>query len=128
MQTVEVGDECPVHNPTGWHPGSLLRSIALPVDEILEAPTSPSGPKQASNGVHQPTVNEARRRRRKRHGDQRAFMRRLDFRNMESRVHPHGGWQLEPDCGWADDPLDRERAEESRCQFTRFHPQWEILG
>ena len=36
----KVLDETPVHNVLSRNPGSFLRTVALPVDEVLAAPST----------------------------------------------------------------------------------------
>ena len=79
MLPVEIGDEGPIHNPTGRYPGSLLRTITLPVDKVLDAPSSTPGPEKTPDGVDWSTINEAWRRRGRRSRDQRTLMNRFDL-------------------------------------------------
>ena len=51
MLLVKVLDETPVHNVLSRNPGSFLRTIALPVDEVLAAPSTSARADDAAHSI-----------------------------------------------------------------------------
>jgi len=48
---MEIPDEGGVQNEATGHPGPLLRTVPLPVDEVLKSPASAAYVQQFSDGV-----------------------------------------------------------------------------
>lgn len=118
MKTVEVRDEGGVYNPPSRNPHPLLRTIALPIYQVLETPASTSGFEQAMHGVDWAPLNKARRRRRCSIRNQRTFMDRLKFGDMECWVNLHRPGQSEPDSRWVDHLQNGKRANVTGRQLT----------
>ena len=130
MLLMKVSDETPAHNVSSRNPGSFLRTIALPVYEVLAAPSTSARADDAAHSIDESPVKEAR-------GGwgwgwssryQRALADRLDFGHMECRVHPHRPRELEPDSHRADDLLDGEGPDKLGSQLVGFHTQREVTG
>lgn len=115
---MEVRNQGLVHNPPGRNPRSLLRTISLPVHQVLEASAPSSGTKQSSDGVHWASIHNTRGRRWWYLRNQRAFMNWFEPGNVERRMYPHGPWQLESDCRWVDDSLNGKWTDEPGCQLA----------
>lgn len=52
----------------------------------------------------------------------------LDLGHMESRLHPHGPGELEPDCHRIDDLFNGEGSNEFGSQFVRLYLQRKVVG
>ena len=89
MPAAEVSDEGGIQDVTRRPPAPLLRTVALPVHEVLEAPTPPTHVQQPPHRVDLRALDDARRGGRWRVRDQGAGYDGLDTGDME------GGMDLE---------------------------------
>ena len=62
--SVEVRDKAGVHDEASWDPGALLRTVPLPVHQILNPTSNAAGAKEAQDSVYRAAVDELRGRRR----------------------------------------------------------------
>ena len=128
MLLVKVSDETPVHNVLSRNPGSFLRTVALPVDEVLAAASTSARADDAAHSIDESPFNEAREGWGWSSRHQRALADRLDLGHMECWVHPHRLRELEPDCHRADDLLDGEGPDKLGSQLVEFHTQRKVTG
>lgn len=56
---MEVLAKAFVHNIPGRNPGPLLRAIALPIDQVLQAASDTAGIEEPADREHRPTINDA---------------------------------------------------------------------
>ena len=103
---VEVSDEVRFKNEPRWNPRPLLRTIALPVHQVLETSTTAAGPNQSSDSQRWTSINEMGWGRGRDCQSQRTLMEWLNPRDMEGWVNPHGAWGLESHCNKINYTLD----------------------
>ena len=119
--TVEVSDQRGVENVPTRNPAALLRSIPLPVHEVLTAPAPATHLQQAPDGVGGMTIKEARRRGCLRGRHQRGGGDRLELRDVEGGVHSECPGEFKANCHWIDDACDLEWANVTWGQFFGLH-------
>lgn len=57
MLVIKLLDNPCIQDVLRWHPGPLLRTVCLPVNEVLEAPPLAAGTQQAVNSEGRATIN-----------------------------------------------------------------------
>ena len=90
VTSVELPDERSIQNMPCGDPGPLLRTIPLPVHQVLETPSPATGTKEAMDGIGRAPIDDAGWRWRRGSGDQGALMDGFDLGDVESGVDPHG--------------------------------------
>ena len=129
MVTVELPQKSGVHDEFPGNPTALLRSIALPVHEVLESAATASHSEKPPHSPLRMPINHLRwwRSRRRRH--QRARGDRFYLGDVENRMDPlHGGGESETYGNRIDNVLNRERSKEPRRQLPGFHLQRKVRG
>lgn len=128
MSLVELLDQVFVQDVPRWHPRSLLRTITLPVDEVLQAPSLPTGMDQAADSEGRTTIDQARRRRRRSNiWRQAAFMYGLDSEHVECGMDSHATRKRQPHGRRVDDFLNGERTHKLRGEFSVLKAKREIF-
>ena len=94
LGSVEVRDKAGVHDEASWDPGALLRTVPLPVHQILDPTSTAAGAEETPDGEHRTPVDELRGRRGRKGRSQRAFLDGFDPGDMEGWVDPHGTRKL----------------------------------
>ena len=125
---MEVSDEGVVHDVPSRDPGPFFRAVTLPVHQVLESPPTPARLQEATDSVGGTSIDEARRRWRRRDRNQGALLDRFNLGHVKRGMNPHGPREFKPHCHRVDDLLDLERADEVRSQFLGFHPEGKITG
>ena len=94
LGSVEVRDKAGVHDEASWDPGALLRTVPLPVHQILDPTSTAAGAEETPDGEHRTPVDELRGRRGRNGRSQRALLDRFDPGDMEGGMDPHGARKL----------------------------------
>src|SRR4029434_2295823 len=104
------------------HPRPLLRTVPLPVHQVLVTATAAANCQKAFDRVYWTSIDDPGRRRRLGGWDQRALQSRLDSGEVEGGMHRHRPGKLESYRSGVDDPRDGERANESGGQLAGLYP------
>lgn len=86
MTPMELVNESAIQNVTSRNPASLLRTIALPVYQVLITSTPPSHIKEPPYRISRRPLNESRRRRDRGLGLKGGANDGLYLRDMKHRV------------------------------------------
>lgn len=89
MGTAELPQHVLIKDVSLRYPGAFLRTIALPVDQILEAPAPATGIHDAADGVDPLTTEEPGRRGRDRRRTQGTGGNRLNLGHMKNIMDMH---------------------------------------
>ncbi len=123
MLPVEVSNEPRIEDVAGGDPGSLLWTITLPVDQVLDAPPTAMRANEPLYRVGWVSSDKVRRRRSRGSRNQGALHNWLDFRDVECGVDSHRPGKLEADCSRVDDLLNFKGTDELGCKFLRVDPE-----
>ena len=127
---VKVRNELRVHNKLSRHPGTLLRTLPLPIHKILHPTSTATRAKEAPDRIHRTTLHERRRRH---GGNQTTLSDWLDPGDRERRVDLHGPGKPKTYRLWIDDESDGKGQASlrfstlrgrSRVETQTFWPTW----
>ena len=127
MIAMVVPNERSIQNAIPGNPGALLRTVPLPVDEVLVSSAAAPHVKEATNRPCREVVNDLGRRWRRGGGGQRAGGDGLNLGDMESRVHPEGQGEFEANSTGVNHSLDLERTNETGGKLGRSSLQRKVL-
>ena len=125
MGPVEVRDETDVHDEASRDPGPLLRTIPLPVHQILD-PTSMA--EESPDSKHRTAVDELRGGRGRNGRSQRTLLDGFDPGDMESWVDPHGTRKLKASRLWVYDAGYGKWSYELGGQLATLHFKGQVTG
>lgn len=111
----------PIEGLNSTFPTPLLRTISLPVHEVLETLTSPPDIQKPTDREGRSVIDDPGWRRGTARGGQSAVHHRLELRDVERRVNLHGRREFQANSAGVDDLVDLKRPHEARCQLTGFH-------
>lgn len=126
MQAMEVSNQGAVKHIPGRYPGTLLRTIPLPVHEVLKRPPNTAGIQEPVDRVGGMAIDESRRRWRPRSRSQWGSDHWAETGDMEGRVDPHRARELQSVGHRVDPAEDFEGTNEPGRQLPVLHPQWKI--
>ena len=87
MGPVEVREETEVHDEASRDPGALLRTVPLPVHQILDPTYTAAGVEETPDSKHRTSVDELRGRRGRNGRSQRTL---LDGFGLQILIDPLG--------------------------------------
>lgn len=119
MLFIERGDERWIQNKGSRDPGAFFWSVPFPVDQILEPTTTALDIQDATSGVGRVDVDDPGGWRVDGRRAQRILRNRFNLGHMKSGVDFHSCRQKKSFSRWIDYAFDKERPDESGCQFPR---------
>lgn len=117
MEPIEVPEQTGINDLAPRYPLSRLRTVTLPIHEVLETPPTTSGVHDTANGVDRTPVDHPRGRRTGRRGQQGTEENRLQAGDVEGRMDSEGLGQFQTDHSWVNDPLHHKRTSKPGGQF-----------
>ena len=125
---LEVRDETGVHDEGSRDPGELLRTVPLPIHQILDPMSTAAGAEETPDSKHRTSVGELRGRRGRNRMSQRTFLDRFDHGDMESWVDPHGTRKLKAYRLWVYDVGYGKWSYELGGQLATLHFKGQVTG
>ncbi len=113
----------------GRNPTSLLRTVTLPVHQVLESSSPPPRVKNTIDRIGGFPIYESLR------GRNRSRRIKMRPKNWFNRGHMKHGMnspvcrrEFEADCHWTNNFSDRKRANKFGSQFITHGSEWNVLG
>ena len=115
---MKVPYEAWIQDIAGWDPRPHLRTVTLPVHEVLTATPPAVDRQKPPDSESRGPIDNPRGLRGYEGGNQRTILDRFDTRNMKGRVNSPGPREVETDSSRVDDSGYRKRSNKTGCQLT----------
>ena len=110
------------------NPGPFLRTIALPIHEVLDPTTTATDVQQPPDRVGWVIIDDPRGRRSRSRQRQRTVRDGLEQGHVEGGVHPKGGRELQTDSTRVNNRVNLEGSNKTGGKLLGFHSEWEVFS